>query len=106
MRVSPGPRTRTCPSVNTAISEFVVPKSIPAINSLIVFSCRLCARYLHLGRTEYLAIPFVAASVHLDHRAFGNGVRFFALDGVHSPRIEEPPFTADLSRIEFFQSLI
>ena len=37
MRVSPGPSTRTWPPVNAAISEFVVPKSIPAIRSLILF---------------------------------------------------------------------
>ena len=76
MRVSPGPSTRTWPPVNAAISEFVVPKSMPTISSLIFFlPCRR-ARNFHLRRPKHFSIPFVTAAVNLDHRAFGNGARF------------------------------
>jgi hypothetical protein len=105
MRVSPGPSTRTCPPVNAAISEFVVPKSIPTISSLIFFPRRR-TRNFHLRRSKQFSIPFVAAAVHLDHRAFGNGARFLAIDGVHPPRIERLPLTRNLARIEFLQRLV
>ena len=105
MRVSPGPSTRTWPPLNAAISEFVVPKSIPAIRSLIFFSRRR-TRNLHLRRSKQFSIPFVTAAVNLDHRAFGNGARFLAIDGVHPPRIERLPFTGNFARVEFLQGLI
>src|SRR5580693_1632383 len=105
MRVSPGPSTRTCPPVNAAISEFVVPKSIPTIKSLIFFSRRR-TRNLHLRRPEHFSIPFVTTTVDLDHRAIGNGARFQALDGVHPPRIERLALTRNFARVEFLQRLI
>src|SRR2546426_1069236 len=105
MRVSPGPSTRTWPPVNAAISEFVVPKSIPTISSLIDF-LRRRAGDLHLRRPKHFSVPFVTAAVNLDHRAFGHGARFLAIDGVHSPRIERLALTPNWTRLEFLQGLI
>src|SRR5204862_6974876 len=104
MRVSAGPSTRTWPRVNAAISEFVVPKSIPTIRSLIFFSCRR-ARNLHLRRSKHFSIPFVTTSINLDHRPLGNGARFLAIDGVHSPRIEHKPLTGNFAGVELLQRL-
>src|SRR2546428_2933051 len=105
MRVSPGPSTRTWPPVKAAISEFVVPKSIPAIRSLIFFSRRR-TRNLHLRRSKHFSIPFVTTAVNLDHRAFGKVARFLAIDGVHPPRIKRLPCARNFARVEFFQRLI
>src|ERR1035438_3622804 len=105
MRESPGPSTRTWPRVNAAISELVVPKSIPTISSLI-FSSRRRTRNLHLRRSKHLSVPFVTAAVNLDHRAFGNGARFLAVDGVHPPRVKRLPGTRNFTRVEFRQCLI
>src|SRR5438034_2919096 len=105
MRVSPGPSTRTWPPVNAAISELVVPKSIPTIRSLIFFSRRR-TRNLHLRRSKHFSIPFVTTAVNLDHGSFGNGARFLAIDGVHPPRIERLPLTGNLARVEFLKRLI
>src|SRR3989442_10614440 len=101
MRVSPGPSTRTWPSLNTAISEFVVPKSIPAIRSLIFFSCRRRAGHLHLRGAEYFSVPFVSAAVDFEHGARGNRVRIFFFDRVHPPGIEGLSHAADLPGVEF-----
>src|SRR5437667_7868443 len=106
MRVSPGPITRTCPSTNTAISEFVVPKSIPAIRSLIFFSCRPSAGHLHLRGAEHFSIPFVAASVDFEYGAVGNRGRFLPVDRVHPPGIERLAFAANLAHIEIPERLI
>src|SRR5690242_13867083 len=99
MRASPGPKTRTCPPLMAAISEFVVPRSIPTISSLIAFFRRPRAGHLHLRRTKHFAIPFIAAAVDFDHRARGEITRFFTVDRVHAPRIEHLAVATDLARV-------
>src|SRR5258708_27744988 len=111
MRVSPGPRTRTWSPVSAATSELVVPRSMPTIRLLILISRyhsfhRRSTGHFYLRRPEYLSVPFVARSVYFEHGAFGDRVRFFAVNGVHAARVEGQPGALDLARVRIGEGLV
>src|SRR5450432_1727863 len=90
-----GPRTRTRPSTNAATSELVVPRSIPTTGSLNAHPVPRPPGHPDLRRPEQFAIPFVAHTVHGEHRSLSGPVRLLDIDGVHAPRIELPPLALD-----------
>src|ERR1700730_13576680 len=106
MRLSPGPSTRTCPSTNAAISEFVVPKSIPTMRSLMSWPRCRGARDLHLRRAKHLSTPLVPDAVYLENRTVGNDARFFLVDRVHPPGIERLSIAADRPGVELVERLV
>src|SRR5205807_1264461 len=100
-----GPRTRTRPSTYAAISELVVPRSMPTIRSLITV-LRESPRHHYLRRTIHLAIPFVTCPVDLENHSIRDRVRLFHGYGIHASRIKEFSLALNWPDQKFSQEIV
>src|SRR5271157_2773223 len=108
----PKPRTCTWPSTKVATSEFVVPRSMPTIRSLILaLSLLLCslpwgAGYFDLSRTINFTFPLVTAAVNVNYRPLGHRVGLFQFHRGQPVRIENMSLTKNWTEMVILQRLI
>src|SRR6516165_5672781 len=93
--MSPGPSTRTFPSTYAATSEFVVPKSIPIIVSLICCHLPRAPRHPDLRRAVHRAVPLITRTVDRHHGPLLRVESFLHIHRAHQPRIERFAFALD-----------
>src|SRR6266545_5862360 len=86
----PAASTRTLPSASTATSEFVVPRSIPTITSLMSLSRRraITRGDLDVSEAEHPAVCRVARALDLEDRPRQCRGRRGHLDRPHDARVE------------------
>src|SRR5258707_15826541 len=108
-----GPRTRTWPSTKVATSEFVVPRSMPSIRSLIsdslLLSCLLpagAAGYFDLSRTINFPLPLITGAINTYYRSLEDRVGLCQFHRGHPVGIECLTLTKNWIEMIVLQRLI
>src|SRR5258708_7376358 len=106
------PRTCTWSSTKVATSEFVVPRSMPTIRSLIsdslLLSCLLPAGagYFDLSRTINFTLPLITGAINTYYRSLEYRVALFKFHRGHPVGIECLTLTKNWIEVIVLQRLI